>query len=347
MGSALGACPDPSSGTSYVGSFRRDLLELRVPLRMAAYTAIRSAIQEVHLQRAPAKPREEEYVAFLTLFAIPSIFNRWRKLLEARGHLLWGGSIFCHASPRVRTLNPGSRGCELGDLLVVHWHHALGGGVVRRALLLQAKVVQRLPARPNVAHPQHVLYSTWPEFRYVLPVQPGTRDVLPKAARLGAQYLLFERNPALLVPSAHVARTAPLLDDSRTLAFTLLKVLGGVSGRIFQSWSESASSVGWTRVVWDLLRYARTEQFTRSSLFTTRVPRASWPAPAGAGAAVLADQSPLLWQRMGLPAAPASWNDLWSALAGRAAEQQGPANSADDAGGGPSTVVFMTWEGGG
>ncbi len=235
-------------------------------LRHAAHRAVVDALNTAWQHKRARSPRrtEPEYVACLTLFAAPAFAADWRQILQRHGVQLAAASVFCHARPIVDTgdwTDP-----ELGDILFVHRHEDARGNVRRNALLFQAKVSSSQPhAIGKKERHQLRLYQGWPDFKYVTPgsLKGEDRQIQPKRWHRGGQYLQIDERPpsdpqsGLQGPPSFPAGVCLPQDPlviHMDLASELLVWLSGFSGRPFRDWASAATTKGWSRVVWDLLR---------------------------------------------------------------------------------------------
>lgn len=115
------------------------------------------------IQKALIVPtlHEPQLVANLA-WHLPDTIN---SLKLSKGLSVKSGAVFVHAQPLVTSQSfPDKKpeSVELGDLLLLR-RNANGGN--QRAMLLQAKKFQKLPATPGNQN-QHHLYALWPFFEY-------------------------------------------------------------------------------------------------------------------------------------------------------------------------------------
>lgn len=190
--------------------------------------------------------------------------------LKPRNVAITAGGVFIHQQPKVtadcfRGSSPES--VELGDLLLIRTGIEDGCVIDRRALLLQAKKVERFPARPDNKK-QHQLYARWPKFRYVrstTALNGHYRHITDADMYNAAKYLL------LCEPRANSSRTAlpqwissthrtmisawpsePELSHYWSFASELLDFILGYAGKSFAEAPEPEDK-GWSRVIHDLL----------------------------------------------------------------------------------------------
>ena len=82
------------------------------------------------------------------------------------------GTVFVHQTPKVtfegmpKTSGGRPGSIEIGDLLLLSTIKPLKGDTQRRAMLLQAKMFDKLPVRQTGNDAQHKLYKDWPIFKY-------------------------------------------------------------------------------------------------------------------------------------------------------------------------------------
>ena len=129
-------------------------------IRLVANEAMRQA----HLTHPlPSPAGEVACIRHLANHALPRIDSAWRNAFALSGVHVTMQSVICHGRPYVAYLGA-VRGCELGDLLLVHEHYSPGRRS-QRAALVQAKLFRggRVTAPNDV---QKTLYRTWPPFVY-------------------------------------------------------------------------------------------------------------------------------------------------------------------------------------
>jgi hypothetical protein len=217
-------------------------------------------------------PYEPDFIARLLLDGIPLFGNALNAVISQTGGSAKITSIFCHGSPQVS--HHGSP-CELGDILLVHFHTDRFGRTYRNSLLLQAKMSSSPVAILNDPGDLHqlALYMSWGTFQYSK--MPGLigkcRDVSPPNSHLGAQYLLINKNrrytpvsryPSIPVPIyMTVAFPGTTLASYQSLGDSILDLLIGANGRTFSD--EPTGNIDWCQVVWDLIKVAGIRAFTQ------------------------------------------------------------------------------------
>jgi hypothetical protein len=238
--------------------------------------ALRIAMHEARIKARPKTPQEPDIVATLVQEGTPYIANTLRGILNPHGLTCTVSSVFCHQRPLVRTGN-GNKGCELGDILLVHRHYDHTQLATRsNALLLQAKCCGA--SGHTVAANEQVqlhLYQSWPIFEYFktgAPLEGQQRDVTPKSAHSGAQYLLLDDGSSGLAasgllgwPGTHCMSTCPpsqQLFPYFPFSTELLRFVVGVSGRPFVD-DLALDHSNWSQVVWDLLAHGLRNVFNR------------------------------------------------------------------------------------
>jgi hypothetical protein len=221
-------------------------------------------------------PQEPDFVAGIVLDATSKLQKTLSKALSPYGIPVSIVSVYCHQTPSVRYV-PRTKGCELGDVLLVHVHN--GRTEKRRnALLLQAKMVgydrqYRLPKRDLR---QQTLYSQWPDFIYTKPTSlQGRRCVSPKSMHPGAKYLVIDKTlAAQITPAIAAFSSSPLfcaclpyrtLCNYRPLAEELVEFLLCQTGRPFVGKAEAQNSIGWSRVMWELITSSINKAIVRAN----------------------------------------------------------------------------------
>lgn len=129
------------------------------------------------------------------------------------------GGVFVHSRPLVACSSfpktaPGS--VEIGDLLLIRTLVVNKEVKEKRALLLQAKKVDSVPARPDNENQWH-LYEKWPRFTYAARsggLKGKTRHVNEPDMYDAAKYLLIGQGSAVYGPctcciSVPLARSMP------------------------------------------------------------------------------------------------------------------------------------------
>lgn len=142
-------------------------------LSLRDYYEIQRAVFDA-IHRAFRKPAqsEPELVANL-VWELPIAINRL--LLgdetDRKNKIkISAGGVFVHSRPLVQCKNfpqKKPKSVEIGDLLLVQKTILNGKVQDQRALLMQAKKIKKLPARPDKNNPnQWHLYANWPPFTY-------------------------------------------------------------------------------------------------------------------------------------------------------------------------------------
>lgn len=252
----------------------------------SAKTALLTAFNNVWLRAIAidAKPQEPDFVARIIMDSVPSLTSGWKDLFMKNGIAFSLAGVYCHQSPKVHFPEMTENSCELGDLLLAHFHIAGDGHIYRNALLLQAKAFPNQPHRLQRSEgDQLMLYERWPDFEYIGSgsLSGEHRDVRPKMPHSGAQYMRIDnRFPGdpnagfigfnetypvgLCMPSRCLYDYAPLSSE-------LFRFLLHANGRTFDS--KDHTEDGWTAVVWDLLRVSLRKTFKRRSSGYPQEPR--------------------------------------------------------------------------
>lgn len=211
---------------------------------------------------------EPDIVAQLT-YLMPYHINKLN-LGSGAGFSIKVGGVFVHQTPKVHFsgMVDGQKSIEIGDLLLVNTYKH-GGNITRKAMLYQAKVTDKYPAKPDNKN-QHMLYSKWPKFTYVSsrPILNGQiRNVTGPDLHSAAKYLLLSKNRLFhlllwlyhsklgmksgYAASAHA--TSPLSNHEcfikESYHFTL-----GDAGKEFEILDPSDPDIGWSKVINDLLQ---------------------------------------------------------------------------------------------
>lgn len=140
---------------------------------------------------------EPDIVARLT----ENIPNQCKLVKKVGSYDVSVGGVFIHQTPKVHFEGMKKNSIELGDLLLISTVKKLSGDTKRKALLLQAKIITKLPVIDTGNDDQHKLYRDWPVFEYVRssPALNGkTRCITGYDLYPAAKYLLFSKqlNPS-------------------------------------------------------------------------------------------------------------------------------------------------------
>jgi hypothetical protein len=279
------------------------VLANRDALRAGFEHAIRIAMHEAIRRAAPRRPEEPDIICMLVLEGTRYLGRTLSAVLGNAGMSCTLASVFCHQRPEVR-FNGG--GCELGDVLFVHRHRSLDPErSTNSALLLQAKKSESSTYEISAGDLQQLrLYTQWPQFTYHRsgPMLNGIkRNIQPKSAHPGAQYLLIDdsshdlaRSGVLGLPGTYCMAVSPaqkLLLSHWSLADALIDFLVGLTGRPFLD-DPSTDGSNWSAVVHDLLAHAKQHVFTRRRSGVSGASRRAdiqWAASSEDGASRIVD----------------------------------------------------------
>lgn len=250
----------------------------RRPLLNALRKALAKGVEETFRRRPD--PEEPDYVAGLVMVAVPDLYHAWKNILRPYQIRLSMASVYCHQRPKV-TYNNRNDSCELGDLLIVHFHRDVAGFVTRNALLYQAKLSTNMPHRLGSKDQYQLgLYEKWPKYKYKYkPLSPLENEVTPNCAHKGAQYLLINENgisfPSHRGSSIFVScMPAGTLYSHASLQVELIDFLEMLTGRSFNPKVRNGRDIdGWSQTVWDLLESSIGIGFSRSKAGYNRSPR--------------------------------------------------------------------------
>ena len=234
------------------------------------FSEIDSAIS--HALALPSQS-EPQLVANL-VWHIPQYLNG---MMFSKGYSIDIGGVFVHQQPFVKSddfprSKPGY--VEIGDLLLVRNEVCNGSVNDRRAILLQAKKVDNLSAKPDNEN-QHYLYTAWPTFEYVksTPLLNGKeRHVTGPDLYDASKYLLLSKTPKKFNLSIHsgtisIARphgphscpavtahpSSPLLSHHVCFVSDLVDFVLGDTGKSFLS-PPPKRKRGWDKVIDDLIK---------------------------------------------------------------------------------------------
>jgi hypothetical protein len=216
------------------------------------------------------KQHEPQLIANL-VWHLPNKINQVK--LSGANKLLASG-VFVHAQPFV-TYNPfpdpSQKSIEIGDLLLIR-ELVQGKTVIeRRALLLQAKKINKIPAIPDNPN-QWRLYAQWPPFIYAAKSGNLTgkgRYINGPDMYDAAKYLLLNTSGYCHPNICHACRllwchhfpdvcayytaqpTEPSISRYRVFADELFDFLLGNAGKIFIQ--PHPGTIGWDQVINDLI----------------------------------------------------------------------------------------------
>ena len=195
--------------------------------------------------------------------------------LLSHGNFIKTGGVFIHAHPFVKIdhfPDKTQNYVELGDLLLLRTAYRNGQLCDRRAILLQAKKIDSIPARPDNIN-QHHLYANWPIFEYVRSsrhLNGQLRHLRGPDLYNATKYLLIGNEdaenyriccnyygcePAIicscLQPILTAHPSAPQLSHYYCFARELLDFILGNSGKPYSTEVHHAET-GWNMVIKDL-----------------------------------------------------------------------------------------------
>lgn len=245
------------------------------------YNAIVKGMLETW-NRCAQRPQEPDFVVGLTMVTIPMLSKYWSKVLKPNKIDMSLSSVYCHQTPKVNFDGMSKTSCELGDLLIAHFHKNKNGDIFRNAILYQAKVSSQQPYKlKNNEMDQLSLYYSWPEFKYVNSgkgLNGKTRNVLPKMPHTGAQYLLIDdRLPTdaesgyMGIPGTYIVGScmpSQKLYDHSSFEYELLNFLLLRTGRSF--FDIDYPHDDWSNIVWDLLKVGLNKAYKRKHLSGNR-----------------------------------------------------------------------------
>lgn len=213
---------------------------------------------------------EPQLVANLVWY-LPYFINR---LSLSNGNSVKTGGVFVHAQPFVKVDNfpeAAPQSVELGDLLLLRTAYLNNQPQDYRAMLLQAKKVDRIPTLPDNKN-QHHLYANWPIFEYTR----ASRHLNGKRRHLqgpdlynAAKYLLISTENTDQCEECHTCSeifhdryfcchqlltahpSLPLLSHYYCFAIDLLNFILGTSGKSYTPDVHHAET-GWNMVIKDL-----------------------------------------------------------------------------------------------
>lgn len=126
------------------------------------YFHLSLAVRQAFHEALQDKSKEEPQLVANLVWHLPAQLN---KLSFSGNYSVKSGGVFVHKSSFVIFPGRSKNYIEIGDLLLVRTSVLKDRDIDRRALLLQAKKIQKLPAQPDNPD-QYKLYAEWPAFEY-------------------------------------------------------------------------------------------------------------------------------------------------------------------------------------
>lgn len=237
----------------------------------AIFNEITDAVESSLINRGLSEP----YLVARLVKDIPNAINNdIAPLFRQNGCDVSAYGVFVHQQPQVKTNSypdPTPAAVEIGDLLLIHTNIDARGNTKRFALLLQAKKVSKIPAKPDNKNQLH-LYLNWPAFEYVR--SPGLnglrRQISGPNYYSGARYLVLRgqggskaftqlncaNNRTCLSCPGFSAATAkpqtPYLTNHNCFSGDIYGMLFGTEGREFQL-PPAQGCIDWDQVIADIL----------------------------------------------------------------------------------------------
>lgn len=215
-------------------------------------------------------PEEPDFIASLTIDFTPELFTILKLLYPKYKFSVTG--VFCHQKPLA---DFGTIPCpEIGDILFVYIHTDQYGNKRLNSLLLQAKISTSPITRiARTDYHQLKLYKEWPEFAYRRAdgLNGVTRNIQPKVANDGAQYLLIDNDPTIdLTKLPHefpmgCALPQDILHLDRNLSTELINFFKFKAGRSFEE-NYTLTNDDWTKMIWDLLKITKLKASRRKNV---------------------------------------------------------------------------------
>ncbi len=343
-------------------TIQKAVMSNQMALRAGFEHALRIAMHEAMRRTQPGRPEEPDIVAMLVLEGTRYLAATLGAVLRSDGIDCRLTSVFCHQRPEVEFAHGR---CELGDILFVHRHHARDPeDSTNTALLLQAKKTHReIYEVDSSDQAQLRLYTEWPRFTYRRSgpsLNDLKRDLQPKSAHPGAQYLLIDDlghdlalTGMLGLPGTHCTAVAPArrrLFSHWSLADALIHFFAGPTVRPFLDEPDVDGS-DWSRVVHDLLAHAGQHVFNRKRSGVNRASRradAPWSVASEDGACRIAWGGGG-WSEFGYESEIA---ERLAPFASRRDDDRRPPkhperDAEDDGGGGVSVILIETRDGDG
>lgn len=224
-------------------------------------SSITRCMNATFLKHSRRNPQEPDFVAELVNRLPQDIYNTLRVFAPHYEYAISG--IFCHQKPLANY--GGVKKPELGDILVVYIEENKYAVKKCNALLMQAKMVDKVPyIVPNGEIHQLKLYEEWPTFTLERAgALNGTEiDIQPKTLNSGAQYLLFQE-PYTDEKMVCCAYPDKKLFLEKKLSNQIIDLMKFFTGRTFLFKQDSTCNDDWTKLIWDLIRISGVSTYNR------------------------------------------------------------------------------------
>lgn len=229
--------------------------------------------------------QEPDYVLSMVMEFTPDLYHILKIVFPYVKYSVTG--IYVHQKPLA--IFGASPHPEIGDILFVYRETDRRNSVRTNSLLLQAKMTSSptLPIPASEMH-QYTLYSQWPAFTYSRAgsLNGTKRDILPKMATDGAQYLLIDDDPHSgmsgyhrICPMGCATTTNPLYLNSE-LSVEILNLLKYKSGRTCEE-KQSVTGDEWSKMIWDLVSIAQGKMTKRNNMGVGSTPRSATKSSDG------------------------------------------------------------------
>ncbi len=169
------------------------------------------------------------------------------------------GSVFVHQSPYVKCKGFTANYVEIGDLLLLRKEDNKGKKEGHRALLLQAKRIDKPypPCKPYTPKDkdQYLLYNAWPEFEYTRPTLlcGKKRHIRNRHIWVGTKYLLISKGSSNYIKTA--IPTMPHLSFFHCFIDEIIQFIFGYAGKPY--YEPLSHERGWNKVIEDLTTIIR------------------------------------------------------------------------------------------
>lgn len=253
-----------------------EILLRRTQMTHALATAIDHSFTAAE-RGCAGRPGEVDRLVYFFLHGLPAIEGQFNSILNGSGVQATLSGIFCHQTPRVRPVpaSPHSpAGCELGDILfLVTYGGRLYSHYLGNALLMQAKEQLRSVRGTTQAH----LYEVATSFDYSWPAPLAGQTRLLHDTSYALWY--WGMNPdhwrfhRAWFTEGVAARPTPVAQSMSSFEDALMDLICGINGRRVKALQAGDPSVGWSKIVDDLIRVTAHSAFTRRNAYISRYRR--------------------------------------------------------------------------
>jgi hypothetical protein len=219
------------------------------------------------------RPGEVDRLVYFFLEGLPVLEVQFNHILHQYGVQATLSGIFCHQTPKVEAVpdfapDPGE--CELGDILfLVTYGRRLRNTFAGNALLVQAKEHLHTVRDTRQDH----LYTNARDFIYRSPRRlRGARRSLAEGTNALWYWGFREGRFPVPPPYWHTegSRARRARHYNHPFEFCLMDLICGVNGRRVWILEQNDPSIGWSKIVDDLIRTTALSALHRQNAYVSR-----------------------------------------------------------------------------